>query len=71
MFISKLIELLGWLTALSFGLALSNYILKWGNKHVIPKFPENLKKFIPLYQKLMKLIIKNHKWFGLFAFAVQ
>lgn len=69
MFVSKIIEFLGWLTAVSFGLALLNYILKWLNKNLIPKLPENLKKYVPLYQKLMKLVIKNHKWFGFLAFA--
>lgn len=63
----EFIGFLGWVTAISFGLAISNYFVKWINKNIVPMVPENLKKFVPLYQRVMKLIIKYHKWFAITA----
>lgn len=65
----EFIGFLGWVTAISFGLAISNYVVKWLNKNLVPILPENLKKFVPLYQRVMKLIIKYHKWFAFTAIA--
>lgn len=50
----ELIGFLGWTTAIFVGLALANYFVKVLSKTITH----------PLYKKVMKLIIRYHKWFG-------
>jgi hypothetical protein len=57
---------LGILTATFLGLALLNYISKWINKHWVSKLPKT-SKFKAAYIKVMKFVVKKHRWFGLGA----
>lgn len=60
-------ESLGILTALFFGLAILNYFVKLVNKKFINNLGKDKKPMVDLYRKIMKLIIKNHKTFGVLA----
>lgn len=60
-------ESLGILTALFFGLAILNYFVKLVNKKFINNLGKDKKPMVDLYRKIMKLIIKNHKIFGVLA----
>ncbi|MGV8905464.1 MAG: hypothetical protein ACOH15_02560 [Acetobacterium sp.] len=66
-----LIRLLGWTTALFFILAFSNYFVKVINKKYISKLGKEKKQTVDFYRKIMKLIIKNHKIFGIIAFVLM
>ncbi len=56
-------ELLGVLTAILFGLAIMNFVIKFVNRKWIMKLPkENVWK--QRYLSLMKFLIKNHRFFG-------
>lgn len=57
----------GSLTAISFGISVFNYFIKWINKNVINKLDkkyDNIKKY---YRLLMKTVVKYHKYFGITA----
>jgi hypothetical protein len=62
-----LIGLLGWVTAISFGLAILNYFIKFINKKYISKLGKEKKQIVDLYRKVMKLIVRNHKLIGTVA----
>jgi hypothetical protein len=62
-----LIGLLGWVTAISFGIAILNFFVKYINKKYINKLGKEKKQLVDLYRKIMKLIIKNHKLAGTIA----
>lgn len=62
-----LIELLGWITAISFGIAILNYFMKYINKKYINKLGKEHKEIVVWYRKIMKVIIKNHKLAGVIA----
>lgn len=62
-----LINFLGWVTAISFCLAILNYFVKYINKKYINKLGKDKKQIVDLYRKIMKLIIKNHKLLGTIA----
>ncbi|MEA4915265.1 MAG: hypothetical protein VB061_11925 [Christensenella sp.] len=56
-------ELLGVLTAVAFGFAIMNFVIKFVNRKWIMKLPkENVWK--QRYLSLMKFLIKNHRFFG-------
>ncbi|WP_207720056.1 hypothetical protein [Clostridium algidicarnis] len=62
-----IIEFLGWLTVVSFGLAILNFFVKYVNKKYISKLPKDKKNFVDMYRKFMRILIKYHKLFGLVA----
>lgn len=69
MLLWELVGLLGWITAISFGIAFSNYFLKFIHKRWISKLPEAYKPWVLRYRFLMKWVIKCHKVAGLLAFT--
>ena len=63
-------EFLGILTAVAFGLAIMNYVIKFVNRKWIMKLPkENIWK--QRYTWLMKFLFKNHRFFGFGAAALM
>ena len=63
-------EFLGILTAITFGAAIMNYIVKFVNRKWIMKLPkENVWK--QRYMSLMKFLVKNHRFFGFGAAALM
>ncbi|WP_258880677.1 hypothetical protein [Clostridium estertheticum] len=58
---------LGWVTVICFGIAISNYFVKFINKKYISKLGKEKKPMVDLYRKLMKIIIKYHKLAGTIA----
>ncbi|MDD4311286.1 MAG: hypothetical protein PHW41_02250 [Eubacteriales bacterium] len=56
-------ELLGILTAILFGLAIMNFVIKFVNRKWVMKLPKE-NKFKQSYPALMKFLIKNHRFFG-------
>lgn len=56
-------ELLGVLTALFFGLAIMNFVMKFVNRKWVMKLPKE-SKFKQRYTSLMKFLVKNHRFFG-------
>lgn len=67
MYIGQVIGLFGWITAISFGIALANFFLKRINKHWISKLPKEHEKWVKLYRTVMKYFIKYHKLAGMIA----
>lgn len=61
------IGFLGWVTGISFGLAILNFFVKYVNKNFINKLGKDKKQIVDLYRVAMKLIIKNHKLVGTIA----
>lgn len=64
-----LIKLLGWVTAISFSLAILNFFVKLVNKKYISKLGKEKKQIVDLYRKIMRIIVKNHKILGTIAVA--
>ena len=62
-----LIELLGSVTAISFGLAILNFFVKRINRVFISKLGAEKKPFADLYRKFMRIVVKYHKLVGSFA----
>ncbi|MEI7884912.1 MAG: hypothetical protein WCI30_06130 [Clostridia bacterium] len=62
-----LIELLGSVTAISFGLAILNFFVKRINRMFISKLGAEQKPLADLYRKLMRLVVKYHKLVGTIA----
>jgi hypothetical protein len=62
-----LIGLLGWVTAISFGIAILNFFVKYINKKYISKLGKDKKQIVDLYRKIMRIIVKNHKLVGTIA----
>ena len=60
----ELSGLFGWIVVWAFTLALCNYILKFINKKWGIKLKNYNKKLSDIYAKVMKYIIKYHKFFG-------
>lgn len=63
----EIIEFLGWVTAVSFGISILNFFLKYINKNYINKLGEDKKQIVDIYRKIMKLVVKNHKLAGTIA----
>lgn len=62
-----LIGILGWVTVISFGIAILNYFIKYVNKKYISKLGKDKKQIVDIYRKIMKIIVKNHKLAGTIA----
>ena len=62
-------EFLGWVTGACFIVSVLNYVVKRVNKRWIAPLPKT-SAFRALYQKLMKLIVRTHRYFGVGAAAV-
>lgn len=67
MYLGQFIGFFGWITAISFGIAVANFFLKRINKHFISKLPKEQEKWIKLYRTIMKSFIKYHKIAGMIA----
>jgi len=63
-------ELLGILTAVLFGLAIFNFVVKFVNRKWVTKLPKE-NKFKKGYQSVMKILVKNHRFFGFGAAALM
>ena len=63
-------ELLGILTAVLFGLAIMNFVVKIVNRKWVMKLPKE-SKFKQSYASAMKFLVKNHRFFGLGAAALM
>lgn len=63
----NLIDFLGWVTAISFGIAILNFFVKYINKKYISKLGKENKQIVDFYRKTMRLIVKNHKLVGTIA----
>ena len=62
-----LLGFFGIITVISFGIAISNYFVKYIHKKYINKLGNEKKQFVNIYRKIMKIIIKNHKLIGTIA----
>ncbi len=56
-------ELLGILTAITFGAAIMNFVIKFVNRKWVMKLPKE-SKFKKNYMTVMKFLVKNHRFFG-------
>ena len=63
----QLIGLLGWITALSYGVAISNFFVKYINKKYISKLGVAYKQIADFYRVIMKLVVRTHKLAGVIA----
>ena len=63
----QLLGLFGNLTAWLFVIAVCNFFAKWLLKHVINKLPAQMVVWKKLYLKVMRIIVKYHRYFGLAA----
>ena len=61
---SYLIGFIGWITAISFGIAILNFFVKYINKKFIIKLGKDKKVFVNIYRKIMRIIVKYHKLIG-------
>ncbi len=67
---NQLGNLLGVLTAVLFGFAVMNFVIKWVNRKWIVQLPKEsaLKKH---YLSVMKYLVKNHRYFGFAAVGLM
>lgn len=63
-------EALGILTAILYGVAIANFLVKWINRKWVAKLPKE-NSFRGGYQTAMKFLVKNHRFFGFSAAAVM
>ena len=63
-------NLLGLLTAVVFGGAIMNFVIKFVNRKWVMKLPKE-SKFKQGYASVMKFLVKNHRFFGLGAAALM
>lgn len=59
-------NLIGILTAVLFGGAILNFVVKFANRKWVVKLPKE-SKFKQGYTSVMKFLVKNHRFFGLGA----
>ena len=59
-------NLLGILTAVLFGVAVLNFVVKFVNRKWVMKLPKE-SRFKQGYSSVMKFLVKNHRFFGLCA----
>lgn len=64
---NEFIGFLGWVTTVSFGFAILNYLLKFINKKYISKFGKGRENIVIYYKKIMRLVIRYHKLAGITA----
>jgi len=62
-------EFLGWVTGVCFIAAVLNYVVKRVNRRWVAPLPKE-SSFRRLYQKLMRLVVKYHRYVGIGAAAV-
>jgi len=63
-------NLFGILTAVLFGGAILNFVVKFVNRKWVTKLPKE-SKFKKTYIEAMKFLVKNHRFFGLGAAAMM
>ena len=63
-------EVLGVTTAILFGFAIANFLIKWINRQWVMKLPKE-NAFRGAYQTIMKFLVKNHRFFGFGAAALM
>jgi len=56
-------DALGILTAVLFGIAIANFLVKWINRNWVMKLPKE-SVFRGGYQTVLKFLVKNHRFFG-------
>jgi hypothetical protein len=61
---------IGILTAIFFSLAIMNFVIKWVNRTWVMKLPKE-SKFKANYMKVMKFLVKNHRYFAFTAVALM
>lgn len=59
-------NLFGILTAVLFGGAIMNFVVKFVNRNWVVKLPKE-SKFKKAYMSVMKFLVKNHRFFGIGA----
>lgn len=59
-------NVIGILTAILFGVAILNFVVKFVNRKWVMKLPKE-NKFKQGYSSVMKFLVKNHRFFGLGA----
>ena len=59
-------NVIGILTAILFGVAILNFVVKFVNRKWVMKLPKE-NKFKQGYSTVMKFLVKNHRFFGLGA----
>ncbi|SHH46263.1 hypothetical protein [Clostridium grantii] len=64
---ANLIGILGWVTIISFTIAILNFVMKYINKKYINKLGKDKKQIVDMYRKIMKIVVKNHKLAGTIA----
>lgn len=63
---SNIGNLFGVLTAILFGVAILNFVVKFVNRKWVMKLPKE-SKFKQGYTTVMKFLVKNHRFFGIGA----
>ena len=63
-------NLIGILTAILFGVAIINFVIKFVNRKWVMKLPKE-SKFKQGYTTVMKFLVKNHRFFGFGAAATM
>lgn len=61
---------IGILTAIFFGCAIMNFVIKWANRKWVVKLPKE-SMFKADYMKVMKFLVKNHRYFAFTAVALM
>ena len=67
---SQLGHYIGILTAITFSLAIMNFVIKFVNRNWVVKLPKE-SKFRAGYMKVMKFLVKNHRFFAFAAVALM
>ncbi|HWQ98211.1 MAG TPA: hypothetical protein VN538_09010 [Clostridia bacterium] len=67
---SQLGHYIGILTAITFSLAIMNFVIKFVNRKWVVKLPKE-SKFKAEYIKVMKFLVKNHRFFAFAAVALM
>ena len=57
--------ILGWIVVWGFVFVMLNFVLKFFNKKLISKLPQDKKKFVVIYRTVMKFVLKYHKLVGI------
>lgn len=63
----KFIEFFGTLTAITFGISIFNFFVKWINKNYINKLDKKYDKYKGYFRILMKYVVKYHRYVGITA----
>ena len=60
-------EFLGWCIVVTYGVAMLNFFMKRINRYYISKLPKEKAVVKDYFSKIMKPIVKYHRYFGLLA----